>query len=261
MGKLNIRKFGATYVNEFANPAKRLSRLIEIVVHKQDGASTAAVWAEALGLDPTEALVDPHEVLAKLIVLRHEINLMEKMMSETAFSKDLYEPYLQRVRSTISLGNISAQWVNFKNNLKADTRLALRYCAEILPAEPEVSMEELQKVLDSVHHLRDEIEQSELTLQVREFLLSQLMIIEKGIHDYPIRGGIAIKNAFREGFADCMAHAETVPTEGNQAEISRVGKIWSDFKSAGKEFVEADKIASSLVSMAEKGQALLNFFN
>ena len=49
-------------MNEFANPAKRLSRLIEDVVQKQDSTSTAAVWAEALGLDPTLAQSDPHSV-------------------------------------------------------------------------------------------------------------------------------------------------------------------------------------------------------
>lgn len=248
-------------MNEFANPAKRLSRLIEIVVLKQDSTSSAAVWAEAFGLDAAKAQTDPHEVIAKLMILRNEIDLVEKLMSSTSFSKGLYEPHLQRVRSTVSLTNISATWNNHKGQLPADTRLALRYCAEILPAEPEISMEELQGVLDSVHRLRGDIEQSEITQAVREFLLSQLAIIEKAIHDYPIRGGVAIKSAFKDGLADCAAHAETVSAEGNKANISRVGKIWSDFKSAGKELVEADRVASSLVGLTEKGQALLNLFN
>jgi hypothetical protein len=248
-------------MNEFANPAQRVSRLIEKVVHKQDGISIAAVWAEAFGLDPKASEADPHEVLAKLMVLRQEIDLAEKLMSETTFSKELYAPYLKRVRSTVSLKNISAQWGNHKNNLQADTRLALKFCAEILIVEPELSQEALQKVLDSVHCLRKEIEESELTLPVREFLLSQLAIIEKGIQDYPIRGGVAIKNAFNEGFVDCATHAKNINSNENHDAISKIGHVWGAFKSAGKEFVEADRIATSLAGMADKGRALIELLN
>jgi hypothetical protein len=252
-------------LNEFANPAKRLSRLIEVVAQKHDSTSTAAVWAEALGLDPTEAQTDPHEVQAKLTMLRLEVDLAGKLMNETAFAKDLYEPYLSRVRSTISVGNISAQWANYKHNLQADTRLALMYCAQILPAEPEVSMEELQSVLDSVHRLRQEIEETELAPAVREFLLHQLAIIEKGIQDYPIRGGSAIKDAFKQGFADFGSQCEVVKTERDENETSKVVKVWSALKTAGKEIVEADRIASAYVGLIDKGQnatkALLAFFD
>lgn len=248
-------------MNEFANPAQRLSRLIEQVAPQHEGLTIAAVWAEAFGLDPQNIEADPHDVLAKLMLLRKEIDLAEKLMSETTFSKALYEPYFRRVRSSVSVANISAAWGNYKTNLQADTRLALKYCAEILPTEPEISMEELQSVLDSVHRLREEVDQSELAQAVREFLLSQLAIIEKAIHDYPIRGGVAIKKAFKDGFTDCVAHADNVSAEGSEAEISKIGEIWSAFKSAGKGIVETDRITSSLVGLAEKGQNLLGFFN
>lgn len=256
---------GENALNEFANAAKRLSRLIEVVVHKQDSIATSIVWAEALGLDPLLAQNDPHEVQAKLTVLRQEVDLAGKLMAETPFSKDLYEPYLSRVRSTISVSNISAQWGNYKHYLQADTRLALKYCAEILPAEPEISMDELQTVLDSVHQLRLEIERSALAPAVREFLLNQLAIIEKGIQDYPIRGGSAIKEAFRQGFADFGSQCEVVKTEHDENETSKVIKVWSALKTAGKEVVEADRIASAYVSLIDKGQhaakALLSFFD
>ncbi|MBP6188923.1 MAG: hypothetical protein KA440_08190 [Azonexus sp.] len=252
-------------MNEFANPAKRLSRLIEDVVQKQDSISTAVVWAEALGLDPTLAQNDPHEVQAKLTVLRQEVDLAAKLMADTPFSKDLYEPYLSRVRSTISVGNISASWNNYKHYLEVDTRLALKYCAEILPAEPEVSTEELQTVLDSVHRLRQEIEGSALAPAVREFLLNQLAIIEKGIQDYPIRGGSAIRDAFKQGFTEFGSHCDVVKTDQDEMETSRVVKVWSSFKTAGKEIVEADRIASAYVGLIDKGQdaakALLAFFD
>jgi len=246
-------------MNEFGNPAKRISRLVQLVAPKPDGTSSAVVWAEAFGLDAKRAEHDPQEVLSWLMVLREEIDLTEKLMSSTPFSKGLYEPYLKRVRSTISLSNISASWGTFKKSLQADTQLALRYCAEILPEEPEVSVEELQHVLDAVHRLREEIEKSDFAPAVRDFLVKQLAIIEKGIQDYPIRGGVSIKNAFKEGFADCIAHADAFPAEADRAEISKIGRVWGALKSAGKEFVEADRIANSLVGLVDKGKLALDF--
>jgi len=248
-------------MNEYSNPAKRILRLVEQIAHKPEGTPSAVIWAEAFGLDTKQAEHDPHEVLSKLMLLREEIDLAEKLMADTQFSKGLYEPYFKRVRSTISFNNISASWGNFKKNLQADTQLALRYCSEILPPESEVSINELQNVLDAAHRLREEIEQSELTPVVRDFLLKQLAIIEKGIQDYPIRGGLSIKSAFKEGFADCIARADAFPTETNQAEISKIGKVWGALRSAGKEFVEADRIAASLAGLADKGRALLDFLN
>lgn len=248
-------------MNEFSNPARRILQLVKQIAGKPEGKPSTVIWAEAFGLDTKQAEHDPHEVLSKLMLLREEIDLAEKLMADTPFSAGLYKPYFDRVRSTISLSNISASWGNFNKNLQAETQLALRYCSEILPPEPDVSIGELQNILDAARRLREEIGQSELNSVVREFLLKQLTIIEKSIQDYPIRGGVSIKNAFKEGFADCIALADAFPKETNQAEISKIGKIWRDLRSAGKEFVEADRIAASLAGLAEKGRALLDLLN
>jgi len=252
-------------LNEYANPAKRLLRFVEQVSHKPDQVSTVQVWADALGLDPQIANNDPHQVLIKLKLLREEVDLVEKLMAETPFSAQLYAPYLDRVRRTISVPNSSAGWSNYKQNLQADTLLALRYCSEILPPEPELAMEDLQSVLDKVSELRLEIESLTLSRGVRDFLLRQLDIIENGIHDYPIKGGSAIKNAFKEGFADFASNAYSLEKEADKAEASKVARVWGALQIAGKGFVETDRIATAYVHLIEKGQnasqALIGWFN
>lgn len=253
-------------MNEYNNPAKRLFRLIEQVAKKPDQISTAHAWAEVLGLDAQSTANDPHQVQAKLKSIREEVDLVGKLMAETSFSPMLYAPYLDKVRKTISVSNIDAGWANYKHpNLQADTLLALQYCSEILPSEPDISMEELQSVLDKVNKLRSEIETLALSRSVRDFLLRQLDIIENGIHDYPIKGGSAIKNAFKEGFADLASNADSLEKEADKAEASRVVQVWGAFRTAGKVFVETDRFASAYISLIEKGQnasqALIGWFD
>lgn len=229
--------------------------LIEQIAQKADHMPTGHAWAEVLGLEAQGITNDPHPVQAKLKSIREEIDLVEKLMTETTFSQALYAPYLDRVRKTVSVSNIDSPWANYKQpNLQADTILALRYCSEILLPEPSISIEELQLVLDKVNELRSEIENIQLSRSVHDFLLRQLDIIENGIHDYPIKGGNAIKNAFKEGFSDLASNADSLEKEADKAEVSKIARVWGAFQAAGKTFVETDRIATAYVNLIENGQ-------
>lgn len=229
--------------------------LVEQVSRKPDQIPASQVWAEIFGLDVEKAHSDPHKAYVLLNLVREEVDLIERLMRDTAFSEALYAPYLVRVRNAVSISNINASWSNYKSNLQPDTILALKYCSEILPAEPQLSTEELQRVLDKVHELKQEIGNTRLSRGVYDFLMSQLAIIERSILEYPIKGGDAIRRAFRDGFADLVSHADNLEKELDKAEASKVAAIWSSLKEAGKEFVEAERIASAYVRLIEKGQA------
>ncbi|MFW1170228.1 hypothetical protein ACEV77_25010, partial [Vibrio parahaemolyticus] len=162
----------------------------------------SVAWGEVFGLDTELVKRDPHEVYDKLMLVRKEIELVNRLMMQTSFSNNLYQPYLDRVKSTISLTNVSATWNNYKNNLSTDTILALRYCSEILEDEDAVDKEELEAILNSIQTLRQDIENSSLSSGMYDFLISQLDIIESAIQSYPIVGGAALKKAFSEGFTD-----------------------------------------------------------
>lgn len=252
-------------VTDFTNPAKRVLAIVHEAANKPDSESAAAIWAQVFGLDPHKANDDPHSVYMRLNMLRQEIDLVESMMKGTSFSEDLYVPYLDKVRKVVSLTNIAAGWGNYRPQLQPDTFLALRYCSEILPSEEAVSFEELQQILDKIQELKREIEGSSLSKGVHDFLVSQLAIIEKAIVEYPLKGGSAIRNAFREGFADLVSHSENLEKADDKKETEKVAGIWSSLKTAGKEFVEADRLASAYVGLIEKGQsasfAILNLLS
>ncbi|TOA84966.1 hypothetical protein CGK17_24080, partial [Vibrio parahaemolyticus] len=94
------------------NPAKRVLHLVNQVRTKQDNLPMSVAWGEVFGLDTELVKRDPHEVYDKLMLVRKEIELVNRLMMQTSFSNNLYQPYLDRVKSTISLTNVSATWNN-----------------------------------------------------------------------------------------------------------------------------------------------------
>jgi hypothetical protein len=238
------------------NPAKRVLHLVNQVKTKKDNIPMSVAWGEVFGLDTELVKRDPHEVYDKLMLVRKEIELVEGLMKQTSFSNNLYQPYLDRVKSTISLTNVSATWNNYKNKLSTDTILALGYCSEILEDEDAVDKEELEAILNSIQTLRQDIENSSISSGMHDFLMSQLDIIESAIQSYPIVGGAALKKAFSEGFTDLASRVDDISegAENGHEEASKVAKVWGNLKTASKGIAEADKMANALLGLYEKGQ-------
>ncbi len=245
-------------MKDLTNPAKRILNLVHQIKAMPDQQPMGEAWGEVLGLDQEVARLDSHEVYEKLRFVRNELDLLQKLMRGTTFSSDLYEPYLQRVRNTIAVNNLASPWGNFKSNLHDDTILALKYCSDILPSEPDIDPTELENILSSIHEIKLEIENSSLSKGMYEFLLGQLAIIENAIQNYPIAGGSAIKKAFTEGLADWAAHADDISSATNEdtEKSSKVYGVWGSLKVAGEEFVKADRMANSLMGLVNKGQAV-----
>lgn len=57
-------------MNNFSNPAKRVLNCVEKAAKATEKESTAEVWSEILGLDKKVSKADPHQVIAKLCLLR-----------------------------------------------------------------------------------------------------------------------------------------------------------------------------------------------
>lgn len=246
-------------MDEYNNSAKRLLILVKGALAQPDNISTAQVWANVLGLDASNALEDPHDVLEKLGLVRTEINLVRSLMGETKFPPELYTPYLDRVRNVVTVGNISAPWSSYRSNLQAETIVVLGYCSEILKPEPAVSLAELQDVLDMVLKLRAEMEALSFSPGVKEFLLRQLHVIEIGIRDYPVSGVASIRNAFQKGAADMVSSSE-LPDDNPQDKggYSKIAEAWKLFSKGAKAFVDTDRFATSLMQRIEQSGPLLD---
>lgn len=250
-----ITKEGPT-LTDFTNSAKRILNVVNMARSQSEQPSAAETWATVLGLDPKANKQDPHEVNKSLVLLRHELDLLEQKMKASKFSESLYTPYIRKVRVAVTPGNISASWNNYKQNLDGETILSLRFCSEILDDEPAADFEELESILSRLKEFMASLDSSSINGPTYQFVVSQVRIIEEAIRSYPIAGNSAIKKAFSEGFSDLNARAEDLVQEEQTEVTSKVGEFWNALKSAGKEFVEADRMANAFISIINKGQSL-----
>lgn len=244
-------------MSENTNSARRLLALILSAKQKAENKSAATVWAEVFGLDPQVAEKDPHEVQVRLKAMRDEVDKLERQMRESAFSPDLYVGYLGNIRRVVTVANLAAGWSNYSGSVREDTLLALRYCAEIVPAEIGIAHEELQSILDKINEFRGELETADLPASARQFLLDQLNIMEKGIQDYPIKGGEAVRTAFKAGFSEVVMTEADLATGDAPPKVSKLAKLWRGLQTAANGITEVDKAAIALSHLLEKGPALL----
>lgn len=231
--------------------------MVELAKSKPDSHPASMVWASVLGLDADRAPDDPHEVTARLQQIRREIDILEAAMRGTTFSSGLYAPYLENVRRMVSVPNISAGWSQYVHFGNAETLLALRYCAEILESEEAISHEDMQALLDEIHQFRTDITERDISAAAKEFLLHQLAIMEEGIQGYPIQGGRIIKDAFKRGVGDAVTVEESVMHEAGTEQISRLKKLWKGLQAGTKGVADLEKLASNIVSLLEKGSAIV----
>jgi len=241
------------------NSAQRVLEIIEQALLKSGEIPTAHVWAEVFGLDSERAVGEPHEVWEKLSLLRIEIDAIPALMAQTTIPEKLYLPHLERLKSVVSVPNISASWKNYRGNIQPDTIVTISFCANLIPSEPLVSKDELQSVLDLVLQLKAEIEALPFSPSAREFFFRQLNIIEVGIRDYPISGINSIRAAINKGFSDMPPNAGSPGHEEAEDKVwySKVGEAWRAFHSAAKGFIDTDKFLTAVVTRLEQGSLLL----
>lgn len=195
---------------ELTNCAKRILKILEPAVRKDPGPSALQVWGEIFGLDSVEVQQDPHEIVGRVRMLRDEVVLLRRLMSETQFSTRLFEPALSAVASALSVSNLTSPWGNYRQYLLAEHMLALKWCSEAIGSEEGLTHAQLQSLLDSLSELRTSVEEDELPEAVKTFVLHQIDLLEKGIHEYPIRGRRAMADVGRAAVAEAVVVDEHV---------------------------------------------------
>ncbi|WP_147328048.1 MULTISPECIES: hypothetical protein [unclassified Duganella] len=211
---------------EITNPAKRLHVIIEPILRMADGAQSLQVWATAFGMDQDAAQQDPHDVVSHIRKLRDEVALLRRQMAETSFTSDLYEPALDGLVSAMSVTNLTSPWGNFKRFILPEHMLALRWCSQAVESEVGLSHAELQRLLDAIAEFRTSVEDDDLPEAVRAFVLHQLDLMIKGIHEYPIRGRQSIRDAVKEASIDVLHDHEDVATAAPANLREKLAGFW-----------------------------------
>lgn len=240
---------------EQSDPAKRLHAIIEVALGQNPGITALDAWASTLGINISAAQADPHDVIDRLRLMKEEIVVLRRAMQKTQFSADLYEPSLQNVSRLLPVANLAAAWNAFVGAVSPQDMLALRWCSQAIEGESALTHAELQSLLDAINAFKERVELEDLPESVREFVLNQIELMVKGIHQYPIVGRRAAREAIRRAVADSMDVDDDVSTAAPTRCREKLAKLWNTLLAS----VEGtQKMVTAVTGLAETVPKLTN---
>lgn len=212
---------------ETTNPAKRLHTIISLAQTQNTGVAALEAWAVTFGIDPGAANENPHEVVDKLRLMNGEVENLRRLMQKTHFSNDLYDAALANVLKLLSVTNLSAGWNSFVGSVSAENLLALRWCSEAVESEVGLTHAELQNLLDAINAFKEDVQSANLPGPIREFVLHQIELMILGIHQYPIIGRRAAREAVRRAASEVLDSDDNVASATPSRYKEKIAKLWT----------------------------------
>ena len=242
------------------NSAGRLLGILDAAWHQSEKHKIIDAWRKVLGLADLKDQEASFRITDSLSLLRAEIDLVEAEMRTIEVNPDLYEPYLKRSRNALNISNLQSSWGAPRGQLREDTLLSLKLCAELCEDEAsELSDEELEEILQQVQNLRENLSDSKLSASVIGRLEKHLDLISRTIQQVPIVGPNALRDGFRAGVAELLEDEEVLGAAVNEPEVKSTIGIWGRVKEVGGKVVDTDKMTTAILNMYEKGEKLGGF--
>lgn len=240
---------------ELTNSASRLYALIDKAQRQNNGRSTLEAWAITFGIEPEAANANPHDVIDRLRLMHDEIKNLRRLMARTTFSPDLYEPALHQVSHLLGITNLAAGWNSYVTAVREQDLLALRWSSQAIENEVGLTLVELQALLDAINKFKEEIESEQLPGAIREFILNQIELLIRGIHQYPIIGPRAAREAVRRAAGEAVDIDETCMRTAPPGHWAKMGKFWNTLLTR----VEGcEKMVKAVTGIAENVPKLTN---
>jgi len=126
------------------NSAGRLSKLFESAWRQGDQQKIIEAWCKVLGLEGKDQHSNSFAISETLSLVRAEIDHVQSQMALLGIATDLYASYLQRCRNALNITNLQNNWASPKAQIKEDTLLCLKYCAELTEDEAVTQVSEFK---------------------------------------------------------------------------------------------------------------------
>lgn len=209
-------------------------------------------WVDVFGIKEPDQTRRIFAVWEKLGLLYREIAVAERAMLDTGISPDLYEEAFRDACQAITPANLTAVWQNHQFMVKDDTLKTLAFCVELLPNEERLlEEEELDRVWERLEELKEEIDSSELSDEVRAFIREEIAIIEEALDGYEITGARAFRHAFVDASFSYSEHESVVTAHEDAPEMKRLVGIWSTLGKLNERSELVQKLLGSGIRMGK----------
>jgi len=240
------------------NPAGRLHALVSRVIKQQRRMADkpclqlwAAVFDLSLDRDEHEFATTLYEVISRLLQIEKLIDDTENGLRKIDGLPDRYFRPFERIRAlpVQSLKSLSSNIAATVNAISDGDMTVLEFCAERLEerhSERTIDEQELALILENVIILFNDVQQSNLDVELKIFMLDNLESIRRGISEFRIRGPQRLKETLGEIIGTLAVNHEVIQATRNQD----AGVV--------ERFEKAFYRLAAVVSFAVDGPALLS---
>jgi hypothetical protein len=181
-------------MNEYTDSCTQLYKILREAWNEDGQQPSIEVWAKVLNLDPYKT-ADVHFKLVDLqILIRNTRNYIKSLETHKT---EKYLEALDNIQSALLNNNLlQSLWGNVKSQISKETIYLIDACEDFLTLQGktlrEISPAELEELQQQIRTLLDEIINTDIDQETKQFLINELKKIEDAILNYRVRGSSGI---------------------------------------------------------------------
>jgi hypothetical protein len=228
------------------NSASRLHALLSRVATAQDNVSIIDTWAGVLTIQEPDAEKRLLKVAERLYWLNQELVVLQKQMSDSSYSKELYDTAFRRARKALSMVHLGAPWATVKSHLAPDTLLAFQFCAELLPdEEQQIDPKVIESIRQTVDELEKLLEASPVGPSLEALVRHQIELVRTALNRYPIAGAVALRESTYAAVGELVAARDAFKAEEGSPVVGHLMSVWKQMNAAADVAIKIDKLISA----------------
>ncbi len=207
----------------FDNPAERLLEILESGRFIRVNMNCRTAWCEVLELDdPSESQLMSR--LGKVMDLPSQALMLLESIDE--HDDEAHQYWVKKVSNGFMQQNLNANWDSFINHIDQHSISYLKLCSRLLKAHSNIeglNNEKLAEIKNQLIELIDEVQQNELDLELKRYLVRSLQRIIASIDEYFISGIVPVM----ENIESTIGHAIIDQEFRENMRDSEIGnKVW-----------------------------------
>ena len=212
------------------NPAARLLAILEEGNRRKPEERCEKIWADLLGTGNNKSLLMSR--LGKVMSLPGEI--IEVLEREFPNQGDSHRHWSNQVNKGFMEQNLHAKWESFRSCIDQHTLNYLKLTADLLQGKTNSTLLEpatIEEVRENINSVLSEVVESELSDDVRTYLVRALQRILVAIDEYRITGATPILEAMEvtlgHAFSDPEYRTALLETEMGQTVVNVLSAVAS----------------------------------
>jgi len=192
------------------NPAARLLNILEEGLEFSDDMPCRNAWNRLLDVSNGDNAILMGRI-GKVMSLSTDI--MESLNNIGGVNVERYLHWVEPVEKAFIQNNLNGPWKGFKGQINTHVINYLSMTSDLLShkcTEPLISDSSLESILNNARSLIDEVRDSDLPEEVKNFMVKQLHKICLAVEEHSISGSESVSSAVESAFGYGVLHGDAV---------------------------------------------------